>query len=82
MSRITLDPELKAKLQGLDQQAEVCDTDGRTMGRYLPEELYQRLLFQLAESQRPALSPEEIERRRNETGGKSLAEILKRLRAS
>lgn len=82
MSRITLDPDLKAKLHGLSEQLELCDPDGRTMGRCLPEELYQKLLYQLAESQRPALSPDEVKRRRASAAGKSLADVLKALGAS
>ncbi len=82
MSRITLDADLKTKLHGLTDQIELCDTDGRTMGRCLPEELYQKLLYQLAESQRPSLSADEIKRRRESTGGKSLADILQALGAS
>jgi hypothetical protein len=82
MSRVTLDPDLKAKLHGLSEQLELCDPDGRTMGRCLPEDLYQKLLYKLAESQRPPLSPDEIKRRRESTGGRSLADILKALSAS
>ena len=33
----------------------------------------------LAEAQRPPLSPEEVDRRRRETGGRPLAEIWQRL---
>lgn len=82
MSRLILDPEIKAKLHGLREQMELCDPDGHTMGRYLPEDLYQKLLYRLAESQRPFLTPQEIDQRRHETGGKPLAEILQRLRSS
>jgi hypothetical protein len=82
MSRVILDADMKNKLGGLREQMELCDLDGRTMGRYLPEEIYQKFLYQLAESQCPALSAEEIERRRSHRGpGKSLAEIVKRLEA-
>jgi hypothetical protein len=81
MSRVTLDADLKAKLHGLTDQLELCDPDGRTMGRCIPEELYQKLLYRLAESQRPILSAEEIERRRKTASGKSLADILNNLGA-
>ena len=76
MSKVILDAELKAKFHGLHEQIELCDTDGQTMGRYVPEDLYQKLLYQLAESQRPRLSADEVQRRRQSTGNKSLAEIL------
>jgi hypothetical protein len=79
MSKVILDPELKAKLHGLREQIELCDPDGQTMGRCVPEDVYQKLLYQLAESQRPRLSPEEVQRRRQSAGSKSLAELLHKL---
>jgi hypothetical protein len=79
MSRITLDPDLKARLNGLNEHLEVCDESGRTLGHFLPEAAYQKMLYALAESQRPPLSSEEVERRRKETGGRPLAAIWKRL---
>ena len=82
MSEVSLDHELKAKLHGLREQIELCDTDGQTMGRYVPEDEYQKLLYHLAESQRPALSAEETKRRRQVTGNKSLAEVLRSVEAS
>ena len=33
MSKVILDQELKTKLHDLREQIELCDTDGRTMGR-------------------------------------------------
>ncbi|MBI1831027.1 MAG: hypothetical protein HYR84_06205 [Planctomycetes bacterium] len=82
MSKVILDADLKAKLGGLHEQIELCDTDGQTMGRYVPEDVYQKLLYQLAESQRPVLSAEETKCRRQVTGRKSLAEIMESLEAS
>ena len=82
MSRVILDADLKAKLRGLHEQIELCEPNGQTMGRYVPEDLYQKLLYQLAESQRPKLSADEIQRRRQSTGSKSLAEVLRTLGAS
>ena len=75
MNKVILDPDLKAKLRGLTEQMEFCDVNGQTMGRYAPEDQYQKLLYQLAESQRPTLSPVEIQRRRQMPGHKSLADI-------
>jgi hypothetical protein len=76
MSKVLLDAELTAKFHGLSEQIELGNADGQTVGRYVPEDLYQKLLYQLAESQHPTLSQQEIQRRRQSTGHKSLAEIL------
>ncbi len=82
MSRVTLEPGFRAKLKNLAEELEICDEAGQTLGRFLPEALYKKLLFSLALAQRPPLAAEEIERRKQEAGGKSLAEILKHLGAS
>lgn len=79
MSKVILDPELKAKLHGLREQIELCDADGHTMGRCVPEDVYQKLLYQLAESQRPHLPAEEVQRRRQSHGNTPLAELLQKL---
>jgi hypothetical protein len=44
MNTITLDPELRARLNGLDQQMEVRDEGGRVMGHFLPAGLYRELV--------------------------------------
>lgn len=63
MSKIILDPELKAKLNGLNEQLEVCDESGRTVGRFLPEKMFQEFLVAWADAH---LSDEEIEQARQE----------------
>jgi hypothetical protein len=75
MSEITLDPDLRARLNGLTQQITVVDEEGKEMGIFLPMQAYKALLRNMP----IPYSPEEIERRRNETGGCSLQEIWQRL---
>jgi hypothetical protein len=82
MSKIILDPELRGKLNGLTQQVEVCDESGRTVGHFVPVETYEKLLYALAEAQRPQRSGEDIEKRRRETGGRTLPDIWKALAQS
>jgi hypothetical protein len=82
MGRITLEPGFREKLKNLSEELELCDETGETMGRFLPETVYKKLLYALALAQRPPLTPEEIDRRKHETGGRPLDEILKQLRAS
>jgi hypothetical protein len=71
MTKLVLDPLLREKLRDV-QEAELCDESGRTLGHYLSEEAYRRLVYQWANAQ---ITDEELERRLQEPGGRSLAEI-------
>jgi hypothetical protein len=73
MNKVTLDPELRSKLDDLDSEFEVCDESGRTLGYYLPAERHRKLLYALARSQ---VSDEELAQAQGQLGGRSLAEIL------
>jgi hypothetical protein len=73
MDKIILDPTLREKLNGLDRELELCDETGRTLGHYLPEAAYRKLVLA---SLQVRLTEEEIEQRRQQRGtGRSLAEI-------
>ncbi len=48
MSRIILDPQLRAKLNGLNEQVEVCEGDGSIVGHFLPHAAYMRLIHAAA----------------------------------
>jgi hypothetical protein len=76
MTRVILDADLKVRLNGLKDQLEICDPDGRTVGHFLPEAVYRKLLYQAVEAACPHRA-DERERRRLETGGRSLAEFWK-----
>ncbi|HZT81882.1 MAG TPA: hypothetical protein VFA26_16775 [Gemmataceae bacterium] len=77
MSRITLDAELRARLNGLNEQMEICDETGKRVGVYLPAESYRDFLLALSKAH---TSDEELERLSKEKGeGVPLAEIWKRL---
>ena len=80
MTKVTLDESLRAKLNGLNEELEICDADGRTVGHFVPPDLYREMLYAWAESQ-SGISEEELQRRiREETGkGRALAEIWKDL---
>jgi hypothetical protein len=82
MDKVVVDESLEAKLNGLNRELEVCDRNGRTLGHFLPPDLYREMLYAWAESQ-SGITPEELQRRiREETGtGRSLAEIWKDLGA-
>jgi hypothetical protein len=72
MSKLTLDPQLKAKLNGLNEHLVLCDEAGKTVGHFLPDDVYQRLLY---DSINARVTDEELRRADAEPGGRSLAEI-------
>ena len=78
MSKVTLDPQLRAKLNGLNEHVEVCDESGHTVGHFLPASLYEELFYKALAAESPH-SKEELKRRHHETGGRSLAEIWRSL---
>jgi hypothetical protein len=74
MTKVIIDAATRANLHNLETLLEVCDEDGRTLGYFHPQP-----------EGTPVCSPfsdEEIERRRHQRTGKSLAEILERLKQS
>jgi hypothetical protein len=79
MTTIVIDQALREKLQDLDHEVELRDEDGQTVGRFLPEVECLKLLYDRAKLM---LDDKEIEKARNQTGGRPLAEILKELEAS
>jgi hypothetical protein len=82
MSKVILNEALRSQLNGLNQEVEICDPDGRTVGHYVPVEQYKKMLYAWAESQ-SGITMEELQRRRHENKGKGrpLADILKDLGA-
>jgi hypothetical protein len=78
MSRIVIDEQMRAKLNGFDQDLELCDESGKPVGHFVPQKEYMKMLIAFAEAQCP-ISPEELDRREQEVGGRTLAEIWRRL---
>lgn len=76
MGAVTLDAALKEKLNGLNEQITIRDEAGKPVGVYLPLGVYSKLMASQIEI---PFTPEELERRRNEPGGMSLAEFWKRM---
>jgi hypothetical protein len=75
VTKLVVDSSLFAQLSQV-QAAELCDPSGRTFGHFLSEEAYRRLVYDWANAQ---VTDEELRRRLEEPGGRSLAEILGRL---
>lgn len=76
MSRITLDTVLKAKLNGLTEQKEVCDENGNTVGHFLPDDQYRELVYGWLRSH---WTEEKLAELQQQSGGSSLKEIWQRL---
>ncbi len=76
MSRITLDNDLRAKLNGLNEPMELCDESGETVGVFLPDDEYWKLVLA---ADRCPYTVEELKEARQSSGGRTLAEIWKDL---
>ncbi len=71
MNRIVIDQASVAKLGALDQAAELCDEAGHVLGYFTPT--HDHSIYEGVDS---PLSAEELERRFQRGGGRSLAEIM------
>ncbi len=67
MQKFVVDASLPEKLRGVMQTVLLCDEAGEVMGKYVPE---------MARFEPPPMSREELRRRIDESGGRTLAEIL------
>jgi hypothetical protein len=76
MTKLTLDDFLRAKLNGLNEQMEVCDETGLQLGYFLPRDIYQLMVDAWV---RTWVSDEEMDRLSRETEGRPLAEIWESL---
>ncbi len=76
MTHVTLDRALLARLQSLDRPVEFRDESGRTVGYFHPLPVPGR---GSRESMRSPFSDEELQRRRQQRTGRTLADILKDL---
>jgi len=77
MPKLTLNPQLKAALNDLNDEIELYDENGRVVGRVLPEEHYQRLIDDAVNAQ---VSDEELERNRQGSRTYSTSEVLEYLK--
>lgn len=77
MHKAVLDATMRSKLGNLDAQIELCDENGRSVGFFLPAALHERLCYEWAKA---AFTDEELQRARRESGGRTTAEVLHRLK--
>ena len=71
MTKVTVDEAVRARLGNLEEAFELCDESGRTLGYFTPA--VDRSLY---ESLKPPVTEEELQRREQQGGGRTLSEIL------
>src|SRR5437763_16216091 len=76
MDKITLDDNLRSKLNGLTSPIPVCDEAGQVIGHFLPDDYYKKLVYSWLKTHH---TDEELEEDLQQTGGRPLAEIWKSL---
>ena len=79
MTKLIVDEALRAKLNNFAEHIELCDESGKTLGYFLPAAAPDPSVCAGARS---PITDDELERRRREPGGRTLAEIWARLRRS
>ena len=79
MPKIILDAELRSKLNGLNEQLELCADDGTTLGRFVPEAVFQRIIYANLKQHHTDAEAKELGR---QTGGSTLQEIADELNAA
>ncbi len=75
MVKMMVDPNLEARFRDV-KEAEICDESGQTLGRFLSEAMYRRLVYEWVNVQ---VTDEELRQSLQQPGGKTLAEIWARL---
>jgi hypothetical protein len=76
MPKVILDAELRTKLNGLNELVELCANDGSTLGRFVPEADFQRLVYKCLKEHH---TDAEVEVLSHQSGGSTLQEIWQRL---
>jgi hypothetical protein len=76
MNRVLVDDAMRTTLGKLHSQAEFCDESGKVLGYFIPAEQDRQSLREWVHSR---ISDEELEKRDQEPGALTTAEVLKRL---
>ena len=76
MSKVIVDDELRAKLNGLNEDVELCDSSGQPIGYVVSPADYERLIYALHKDD---ISIEELRRLSQQKGGRTLTEIWQSL---
>ena len=67
MGKITLDENLRKKLEAAGPKVELCDETGRTLGYFMTPDYELKMMYAWAKAQ---VSDEELERASHEVGGR------------
>ena len=73
MTKLVVDESFRVRLEDCGEFAQFCDEKGNVLGYFLPAEIFERVLYEGVE---PPISDEEVRRRVEAPGGRSLAQIL------
>jgi hypothetical protein len=76
MNTITLDADLRAKLNGLNERIDVCDEVGKVVGHFIPSAEFQRLLLK---DVKVPFTEAQIEQFRKSGGGCTPEEFWKKI---
>ncbi len=77
MSQVTIDSALLTRLNGLAEQTEFLDDNGRLLGHFVPAK--RKDLFVPPPEDKCPYTPEELDEMENEEGARPLAELWKEL---
>lgn len=76
MGNIIIDSTFESQVSGVTQLTELKNSDGQSIGAFVPASQLQSIIYKIAGAQCP-YSPEEIKQSRFQTGGMTLAEFWK-----
>jgi hypothetical protein len=76
MERLVVNASVFTQLPGWDQEFEVCDESGRTLGYFLSPQFHQELLYAWAKTQFSDDEREEARRELQQVGGLSTADAI------
>ena len=79
MDQLIIDATLSSKLNQCTSRTKICDQNGRVLGVYVPEAVRERRIYELVKAQMTPEFIEELERRAQEPGGYTTAEVMQRL---
>ena len=80
MNVVVLNPELKGQLNGLNEDLELQDESGNTLGHFVPTEQYRKMLYAWVESTCP-FTEDELEARSKQPATRTWEQIKARLEA-